>query len=221
MVRHHRSGAIVFPANQGEPHRGRAFQSAIVGTKHDRELGALTYCLLKTKGDNMSNPPEHDHGVWPPAPNSEASAKRGGPEPPSWYTRLADAPPEMVLFAAFSAVVGVGQLWLTFLGPKLWREVVAPYTGPNGFMLYLFCLVLASQLIFAPDGSPKAHRGITAILLLSGAFGLGFYLFHGQRYNFHNPYLMVSPWQPVLTVGLPLAWAVALGIRPAIRGRKA
>lgn len=169
----------------------------------------------------MNNPPERDHEAWTPAPNAGASAKRGRSEPPSWRAHLAAAPPEMILFATFSAIVGLGQLWLTFAGPKLWREAVVPYTGWSGFTLYLFCLVPASQLIFAPDGSPKARRGVIAMLLLGGAFGLGSYLFLGQRDNFHQPYLTFSPWQPVLTVGLSLAWAVALGICPAIRGRRA
>ena len=132
-----------------------------------------------------------------------------------------NAPPELVLFAAFSAMVGVGQLWLTFVGPKPWRDAAVPYTGWSGLMLYLFCLVPASQLIFAPDGVPRARRGIPAMLLLFAAFGLGSYLFLGGKDNFHNPYLTVSPWQPVLTVVLPIAWAAALGICPAIRGRKA
>jgi|GEM_PF-3529814 len=169
----------------------------------------------------MNSPPDRNHEVWPPAPTLKAGVQSGKPEPQSWLARLMDAPPELALFATFSSVVSVGQLWLTFIGPKLWREAVAPYTGSSGFTMYLFCLFLACQLIFAPGSSPKARHGITTILLLIGAFGLGEYLFLGHRNNFHNPYLTVSSWQPVLTVVLPLAWAITLGLCPAIRDRKA
>ena len=167
----------------------------------------------------MNHAPVTNDETWPPAPAVLPNTVTGECGPPSWRDHLTTAPPEIVLFAVFAIAVSVGQFWLTFMGPKMWREAVAPYTGGTGLMPYLFCVIFACRIIFAGDRDLKTRYGITALLLLGGVFGAGAYLMR-PRVNFHNPYLTFSPWQPVWTVALPLAWAALLHLAPALRAHR-
>ncbi len=164
----------------------------------------------------MNTSGDHDPKTWPPAPIVELAAKRSDTGPPSWRAALASAPLEMVLFLVFAVAVSVGESWLTFLGPKQWREAAYPYTGGTGIMPYGFCIFFAWQMIFKASDRPQVQRTIPLLLLLGASFGVFSYLMR-PRVNFHNPYLTVSPWQPLWTVALPLAWAVILSICPTIR----
>lgn len=129
--------------------------------------------------------------------------------------------PELILFGVFSAAVAMSDMWLTFAGPKLWWEAVYPYIGGSLATPYMFSLFFTWRAIFAQDVDLKARLGPITELLMYTVFGLGTYLWMRQQPSFHNPYLTVSPWQPVWTVALPVAWAAVLGICPIIRRRRA
>ncbi len=129
--------------------------------------------------------------------------------------------PELILFGVFSIVITLSELWLTFAGPKLWQEAVIPYTDWIFCAPYMFSISFTWQAIFAQDVNLKARLGPITVLLFYTISGLCMYLWTRQQPNFHNPYLTASPWQPVWTVVLPLAWAAVLGVSPVIRGRRA
>ncbi len=129
--------------------------------------------------------------------------------------------PELILFGVFSVAVAMSDMWLTFAGPKLWWEAVYPYIGGSLATPYMFSLFFTWYAIFAQEVDLKARLCPIGVLVFYAVFGLGIYLWMRQQPSFHNPYLTASPWQPVWTVALPVAWAAVLGLCPIIRRRKA
>ena len=79
----------------------------------------------------MNTSGNHDQETWPP-PTGEAAIKSHDRGPQSWVAALVAAPLEVILFAVFAIAATAGDVWLTFLGPKLWRETVYPYIGGTG-----------------------------------------------------------------------------------------
>lgn len=129
--------------------------------------------------------------------------------------------PELILFGVFSLAITLSQVWLSFAAPKLWQEAVTPYTGWSLSMPYMFSLFFTWWAIFAQDVDLKARIGPITFLLMYAVFGLHDYSWMRHLPDFHNPYLTASPWQPMWTVALPMAWVAVLGICPILRRRKA
>ncbi len=137
--------------------------------------------------------------------------------------------PELILFAVFSLAITLSEQWLTYAGPKLWREAVYPYIGGSLATPYMFSIYFTWQAIFAPGVYPKARHGPIMALLIYAVSGLYMYLWtiqHPIPYNpyfptAYYPYSTANSWQPMWTVALPLAWAAVLGLCPIIRQRRA
>jgi hypothetical protein len=129
------------------------------------------------------------------------------------------APPEIVLYAVFSVVVCIADQWLTYVGPKVVREQIVPFTGWGASMPYLFGLFFTISLIFGRDRRPALRVAIISFLAIYIVFGVGKPL-SPQQNNFGNPYLTVSSWQPIWTLAVPSLWIVALLVMPAFRSMK-
>jgi uncharacterized membrane protein len=151
----------------------------------------------------------------------------------TWLRRLMASPPEVALFAVFAVTATVFQLWLGFVGPKLWQNTFYPIMGSS--LPYIFCLYWVYGMIFAPQLSPKSREAVTSLflytsksreiiislLLFTSAMQFHIFLMERSWPNYHNPYLTLSPWQALWVTGIPVAWAIILGICPVIRKRSA
>ncbi len=114
-------------------------------------------------------------------------------------------PAVLTAFTVFSVLVTLGSLAL-LRAPTL-AERIVPFTGWVPGMSYMFALVFALQLRWRPNA--VSHLGILGILVLGAVFGvIGFIQRPSMDYG--NPWLTVSPWRPLWTVALPLAWCALL-----------
>jgi hypothetical protein len=136
-----------------------------------------------------------------------------------WLRRLMTCPPEVTLFAMFATVATVFQLWLVFVGPKLWQDALNPYIG--GLPPYINCLFFVYVMIFAPHWNPKGRSTVISLLLIMSGGAFGFFWMEWSLPIRHEGYLNISPWQALWVTGIPVAWAIILGICPVIRKRSA
>ena len=75
-------------------------------------------------------------------------------------------------------------------------------------------------MIFTANNTPKLQPAIPLMLLMGAGFGAHRFLTR-PSVNYHNPYLTYSPYQPVWTVAIPLAWALILSLCHVGRVRQA
>lgn len=119
-------------------------------------------------------------------------------------------------FALFATLVSAADLWLTFLGPKRVKEVLIAYTGWSPGSTYLFGALMAWLLLATGDRRRVMRLWLVVPLLIGAVFG--YITFAGRGEDFGNPYLRVSRWQPVWTVGVPLLWTALLLLSPGPAG---
>lgn len=137
-------------------------------------------------------------------------------------------PRQVRIFLAFSVAASVFEL-LSFVPALEWlKEITVPFTGWVGAMPYIFTLGAWPSLFKRPGHpiDPKALRWYltTACLVLAigAAFGIVDFLVFGNLRNETSPWLRYSPWRPLWTVCVPLAWCVVLwNQRARIRGKLA
>jgi hypothetical protein len=128
----------------------------------------------------------------------------------SFASKFRAAPLELRLYALFSVTVTILDLTLTFLGPKSIKEAIVPITGWSASMGYMFGLYFTFFLILKPVPAWRSIRfAVVVTLLISMAYGL-YNLSKINRPNSANPYLTVSPWQPLWTLVLPAVWIAVL-----------
>jgi hypothetical protein len=128
----------------------------------------------------------------------------------SFASKFRAAPLELRLYALFSVTVTVLDLTLTFLGPKSIKEAVVPITGWSASRGYMFGLFFVFFLILMPVSNWRSIRfAVVVMLLISMAYGL-YNLSRINSPDFGNPYLAVSPWQPLWTLVLPAVWIAVL-----------
>ena len=129
---------------------------------------------------------------------------------PSIASRFRAAPLELQAFAVFSVAITVLELTLTFLGPKSVKEAIVPIAGWSACTGYMFSIYFIFSLILIPVSQWRRMRfGVVAMLFIPMVFGI-YDLFRLHGPDFGNPYLTVSPWQPLWTLGLPALWIAVL-----------
>jgi hypothetical protein len=132
------------------------------------------------------------------------------------YTRFSAAPLELRAYALFSVIVTVLGYALAIYGPKNLWEAVIPFTGWSVNAGYAFGLFFTVALIYTKKSPLWPLRlGIIAPLALQIIFGLQA-MTKPSANDFGNPYLTVSPWQPVWTVVIPALW-IAILLSPRMR----
>jgi hypothetical protein len=131
------------------------------------------------------------------------------------YTRFSAAPLELRVFATFSILVTILGGVLPIFGPKHLWEAVVPFTGWMPGLGYMFGLFFTFALVYKQSPLLGLRLGIIAPLALQIIFGL-MVMAKTSANNFGNPYLTVSPWQPVWTVAIPALW-IALLLSPRMR----
>ena len=99
------------------------------------------------------------------------------------------------------------------LFPRLYEKTV-PFTGWSGLGFYSFSLVLMVMAILTPRRS-SGRNAVVGLLVFGAVFGLWDTYEHtwgsgAGRDDQGNPFLIYSPWQPLITVGVPLIWAFML-----------
>jgi hypothetical protein len=139
----------------------------------------------------------------------------------TWHEQLKSAKsevPEVVLFGQFALLVCIVDKWLTYVGPKSIQEMIVPFTGWVPSMPYMFGLIFTSYMVFGRDRGFHVRQGIIGSLVLYLVLGVIDY-FSPRQPDFGNPYLIYSPWRPVWTVAIPLAWILLLVLAPIFRNR--
>jgi hypothetical protein len=83
-------------------------------------------------------------------------------------------------------------------------------TGWGASTGYMFSIYFVLFLILIPVSHwRKIRLAIVSMLFISMVFGFyGLVRIHGP--DFGNPYLTVSPWQPLWTLVLPAVWIAVL-----------
>jgi len=150
--------------------------------------------------------------------NLEPDSTRTAAHPYGWAGRFLpaflSAPPVLRAFAVFSLIVIAADSAIENFGSKHLGEVIVPFAGWAPDMPYMFSLFFAFSLMFSRNRIQRYV--IDLLLLLQIIYGLWqLSRIHGE--NFHNPYLTVSPWQPIWTVLIPLSWIVLLHSPPMNR----
>ena len=115
------------------------------------------------------------------------------------------APAVVITYLWFSVLITLGELGL-FFARGIHAQVV-PFIGWVPSMPYMFGLYWAFLLYRRP--SWFARWAIVGTLAVGAAIGLFEYNAR-PREAFGNPWLTVSPWQPLWTVALPLLWCCLL-----------
>jgi len=127
--------------------------------------------------------------------------------------------PVLAAFLVFALALTASDVLAVVLAPlgltavRHLQERAVPYTGWVPSMCYAFSLYFGSSALFTGNA-----RNRTAVLLfpaMQGAFGvLAWFGMGGARVS-PNPYLRVSPWRPLWTIALPLAWlALLMAFKP-------
>jgi hypothetical protein len=116
---------------------------------------------------------------------------------------------ELKAYALFSVIVTILGFALPIFGPKKLWEAIVPFTGWSPSLGYMFGLFFTFALIYMKSPPWRLRFGIIAPLVLQIIFGLYILATHSAN-NFNNPYLTVSPWQPVWTVVIPALWIAIL-----------
>lgn len=117
------------------------------------------------------------------------------------------------MYAVFAVVVSVLGFLLIFLAPKSLNAAIVPFTGWGAGSGYMFTLFFVFALIFVkrvPRRTAITWRfAIIAILLIS-IFSGYLQMKRAGGNDFGNPYLKISPWQPVWTMVIPAFWVMTL-----------
>jgi hypothetical protein len=125
------------------------------------------------------------------------------------YAKFSSAPLEMKVFSIFSVIVTMLGCALPVFGPEHLWEAVVPFTGWLPGLGYMFGLFFTFALIYSKLPPGRLRIGIIAPLALQIIFGL-LVMAKQPANNFGNPYLTVSPWQPVWTIVIPALWIAML-----------
>ena len=125
------------------------------------------------------------------------------------FKRFLAAPLELKAYALFSVIVTILGIALPIVGPKKLWEAIVPFTGWSPALGYMFGLFFTFALIYIKSPQSCLRFGIIAPLALQIIFGLFIQATHSVN-SFNNPYLTVSPWQPVWTVAIPALWIAIL-----------
>jgi len=97
--------------------------------------------------------------------------------------------------------------------PRYLQEVVVPYTGWVPSMCYAFSLYFASSALLT--GNTRARSAVLIFPVMQVAFGIVSWIGQGGARASDNPYLRISEWRPLWTIGVPLVWLVLLApVRP-------
>jgi hypothetical protein len=129
---------------------------------------------------------------------------------------LASAPSALLAYWAFALVVSLAQLLFLFPGLEPLRARVVPYTGWLVGGGYMATLAFVPPLIFQHRWRPALRTFGLTLQLVFGLIVPGLLaLSRIGAEDFGNPYLTISPWQPVWTILLPMAW-IAVFHSPAI-----
>jgi hypothetical protein len=131
------------------------------------------------------------------------------------FKRFSAAPLELRAYALFSVVVTILGNTLPSFGPRKIWEAIVPFTGWSPALGYMFGLFFTFALIYTKLPLWRLRLGIIAPLALQIIFGLQI-MAKQPANNFGNPYLTVSPWQPVWTVFIPALW-IAILLSPRMR----
>lgn len=135
------------------------------------------------------------------------------PQPPSTSRRIvaatSAAPPVLLAYIAFAISVSLIDFLLLPLAPESFRIGLNPYTGWLVSGVYFGTVAFAIALVYERRWRQVLRFGLVAQLCLSIGLGL-FQAAQVGREDFGNPYLTISPWQPLWTVLLPALWIAAL-----------
>ncbi len=163
--------------------------------------------------DNRDNPYEAPQSV--KLSDEQASGSTFDPNASLWE-RFKHAP--LILRAFTIYAVGMSVLGLA---PLFWRALsalITPYTG-WGLMNYWFIIFFAiSTCINNQRKQVFSLVGILIIIILHGVYE-GWLNDFGQGIPRHadNPYLMYSPYRPLVTIAMPILWILLLLSPPMLR----
>jgi hypothetical protein len=77
-------------------------------------------------------------------------------------------------------------------------------------MTYAFCVLPSVFGLWS--GNARGRSVVLRLLALQAIFGVGEWFWFGGARASSNPYLRISAWRPVWTVGIPLAWVAVLAL---------
>jgi hypothetical protein len=119
--------------------------------------------------------------------------------------RTLAADPALASFVLFALVVagleGVGGAWL---------ESALPYTGWAPALTYAFALPPAVIALWS--GNTRARATVLGLLAIQALYGVFGWLWLGASRPSPSPYLRISAWRPLWTVGVPLGWLAVLAV---------
>ena len=127
--------------------------------------------------------------------------------------------PVLAAFLVFALVVTAFDVLAVVLAPfglpavRHLQERVVPYTGWVPSMCYAFSLYFGFSAL--QTGNARNRTAVLLFPAMQAAFGvLAWFGMGGARVS-PNPYLRVSPWRPLWTIALPLAWlALLMAFKP-------
>jgi hypothetical protein len=123
---------------------------------------------------------------------------------------VAVAPAVLLAYSAFAVIITVIDFVILPLASESLRASIVPFTGWGLSGCYCFTIFFALTLIFQSQGRNKIRfTGIVTIMLIQIGYGI-FMLSKLKEANYGNPYLTVSPWQPVWTILVPAIWIALL-----------
>lgn len=130
--------------------------------------------------------------------------------------RFLAAPLELRMYTVFATAATVVGYGLAFFGPKSLNRAIVPFTGWSAGSYYAFTLFFAFGLVFAkklpqrPQLAGAIWRFAIIAILLLGIFAGYLNMRTSGGDNFGNPYLRISPAQPVWTMIIPAFWIMML-----------
>lgn len=148
------------------------------------------------------------------------NSNQAGSNQPLQWLRL---PRILSAYLAFAVLATAwGHFGITQV-PRLYEKTV-PYTGWSGFSVYPFTIIFVALTILTPMRS-TGRKSVVGLLALGAIFGVwdtyeNTWGSWAGRDDYSNPYLIYSPWRPLITVAVPLFWAALLISPPMNRSVK-